>query len=257
MHFTIPATIDGAAADLSELNKLLTAKGWQRAALVYAFTNEPASGRPRKTTGKPGVSCAEFAKLGIRGLVGADEVARYRKVWADLPAETRDQAVPGAVLDLDKLKLPGWKPLRPRKGLTQFETSAKVETKAAKIREAIEADPKLADAVADLPAVRTAARERDLTRVNPDRLTNPADIKANSAALRDTFEPFRKALRALGIGAGIENAVDAINKFAEDLREATMTPEVHAEALELVAMVQAATDNLQLAVMELHMNSEG
>ena len=61
----------------------MTAKEWERAAIVYAFTTNNGPGRPEKLsgTGQFPVSVAEFAAIGFHGLRRRETVARYRRVW--------------------------------------------------------------------------------------------------------------------------------------------------------------------------------
>lgn len=79
--FTVPDSIEGVRG-------LMTARGWQKAGVVYAYT-KPGDGQGARTSsGKPEevtfpCSMAEFARLGITGLSNKDTVAFYREQWAD------------------------------------------------------------------------------------------------------------------------------------------------------------------------------
>jgi hypothetical protein len=79
----IPATIEEAVGALTGIDALLTAKGWERAAIVYAFTaNQQGSQTDqRKVADRLGVN--EFARLGIAGLTTKDTVAYYRSCWLE------------------------------------------------------------------------------------------------------------------------------------------------------------------------------
>lgn len=77
----IPATIEEATASLNGIGGLLTAKEWERAAIVYAFTEDQQG---KHFDGNPSrLSITEFAKLGITGLTTREAVARYRNTWIE------------------------------------------------------------------------------------------------------------------------------------------------------------------------------
>lgn len=80
--FRVPASIEDATSKLASLDALVTAKQWQRAAIVYAFVTEAEGpGKPKSNSGL--LSCAEFAQLGpdgkgIAGLRSKNTVRFYR-----------------------------------------------------------------------------------------------------------------------------------------------------------------------------------
>ena len=81
----IPTTIAAATEALAGIESLLRAKGWERAAIVYAFTEAEVgsnqhSGAAREVVRLP---VREFARLGITGLSTQDTVRRYRSLWAE------------------------------------------------------------------------------------------------------------------------------------------------------------------------------
>ena len=61
--FTVPDTIEGVRG-------LMTARGWQKAGIVYAYTRNDGRGRPSKKLGESPqlMTLTEFAALGITGL---------------------------------------------------------------------------------------------------------------------------------------------------------------------------------------------
>lgn len=79
----IPDTIEAATAALGGIDRLLTAKGWEKAAIVYAFTRdgERGPGGSGKTVKSDSFSCSEFAALGINGLRAPRTVRMYREAW--------------------------------------------------------------------------------------------------------------------------------------------------------------------------------
>ena len=73
---------------LAGIERLMTAKGWERAAIVWAFTTDGRHGARTDldSVGKPAefpVSPTEFARLGFHGLRDRENVANYRKAWTD------------------------------------------------------------------------------------------------------------------------------------------------------------------------------
>jgi hypothetical protein len=100
----IPRSIKSATAALNGIDSLLTAKGWERAAIVYAFTYDTGGGRP-KSDGNPSLlTITEFSKLGIAGLSHRETVATYRKFWKDY-ADQPD-IKPGSKVTLPTIKFP-------------------------------------------------------------------------------------------------------------------------------------------------------
>lgn len=172
----IPATIEEAKIALGGLGALLTAKGWERAAIVYAFTKETRAGRPRK--GKSSeitqLSCNDFAKLGIHGLRGGQAVREHRANWEEAMANGWVEAVaPG-----DEVVLPAEPyPPSPRKtGAVRLDPTATAAENAAAIRSAINAHPDLADEV-DKDAIQRIGKDTKkyarATRVHQEHHPKP------------------------------------------------------------------------------------
>ena len=82
---SIPASLGEAVTALQGLGKLICAREWERAAIVYAFTRDGEAGevgrgrRSESTTSN--LTPREFAALGITGLRSDQTVRRYRKAW--------------------------------------------------------------------------------------------------------------------------------------------------------------------------------
>ncbi len=76
----IPGTIDKAVNELTGIGGLLMAKEWERAAIVYAFT-EPGVGGPRTSREVVRLGIKQFSELGIKGLATQDSVRKYRDNW--------------------------------------------------------------------------------------------------------------------------------------------------------------------------------
>lgn len=84
----IPRTLEDATDHLDELGGLLTAKKWERAAIVATFVRlapgrgqEPAHERLRN--GASTISVEEFSRLGITGLSQPQAVRKYVQAWLD------------------------------------------------------------------------------------------------------------------------------------------------------------------------------
>lgn len=100
---SIPASLAEARTLLAGLDGLITAKEWERAAIVYAFT-EPQQGR-RTSSGITGsLTIIEFAALGIAGLRSDQTVRRHRQAWQQaIDAGRAEDVFPGNVVALPDL----------------------------------------------------------------------------------------------------------------------------------------------------------
>lgn len=94
---------------LAGLDKLLTAKRWERAAIIWAFTVNEGKGRPEKMpeNGHFPVTMTTFAGLKFAGLSKRDTVARYRDAWQDAIDDGKAKEVhPGDEVELPDLPWP-------------------------------------------------------------------------------------------------------------------------------------------------------
>jgi hypothetical protein len=82
-HIAIPATIEAVTADLNNVGELVTAKEWQRAAIVATYVQVGEQGVGVHQAGKAtsSLSPREFAALGITGLTSKDTVRKYARAW--------------------------------------------------------------------------------------------------------------------------------------------------------------------------------
>lgn len=100
----IPQTIEEARANLNGLGALLTAKQWERAAIVYAFTaDDVKANQYARSTSTTGMTPREFAKLGIVGLQSDASVRDYRKAWQSAMEDGAAEAKPGEAVELPSL----------------------------------------------------------------------------------------------------------------------------------------------------------
>lgn len=102
--FRIPASLDEAKADLNGLAALLTAKQWQRAAIVYAFTEPEQGARMDIAQNRAKLPIRDFARLGIAGLQSDNTVRAYRKAWQSAIDDGHARPVsPGDQVQLPRL----------------------------------------------------------------------------------------------------------------------------------------------------------
>jgi hypothetical protein len=148
-------------SSLGGLSALLTAKSWERAAIVYAFT-EPDSGQRTDLAGFPARSTlSAFAGRGIVGLTDRDTVAWVRQAWEDAIADGQAVAVnPG-----DEATLPDRDfPKHPRTRSTFDGFRAQIRNRPDALRELVRDEPEIATMVAaqimDTPSVRTAVEAK-------------------------------------------------------------------------------------------------
>lgn len=127
---TIPASADDVIAELTGLGKLITAKKWERAALVASVVRLDLGHGGRDETGKfPRFESARgFAERGIVGLLDHKSVAKYVQAWLD----THDGRYPklGATVTLPTSDFPPT-----RTGTDGDRTPAGVRTRVRSIIE--------------------------------------------------------------------------------------------------------------------------
>lgn len=94
--FIIPASIEDATRALSGIDALLTAKDWERAAIVAAFVEVGEQHQNRHVERTSALLTPKgFAALGIAGLKSDNTVRRYVEAWAStgLPRPTPGEEV--------------------------------------------------------------------------------------------------------------------------------------------------------------------
>lgn len=205
-RITIPASIEEATSNLNGLGSLLQAKEWQRAAIVYAFTERGAPGPKGDRPDTGAISIREFARLGIVGLSKQDTVAEYRKAWESAMADGAPDVKPGDTISIPNLP---WPPgiIDHRRG-RHATTDEIVEG----VREKIEADPiaAIAEIMQDHPTLAHKVAEGVLA--NP--MTKVAIEVAQAGAVQPRMIPSALPLpprdyRAL-IVRGVGDIIEAI-----------------------------------------------
>jgi hypothetical protein len=82
MKINIPGSVAAAQEVLAGIEGLVTAKDWERAAIVAAFVVQPGAGaRTDLVTSDKVLSPTQFAALGIAGLRSVNTVVRYVEAW--------------------------------------------------------------------------------------------------------------------------------------------------------------------------------
>jgi hypothetical protein len=101
---------DELRAQLDGLGRLLTARKWERAAIVFAFTQvgEPGRGRWHKPE-PPRMHIREFAAQGFSGLTTNKAVSRYRDAWVSAVSQGwTTLAEPGRTAPIPDQPFPAW-----------------------------------------------------------------------------------------------------------------------------------------------------
>jgi hypothetical protein len=204
---TVPVSIEAATERLTALDALLTVRGWERAAIVWAFTYDAPRGRPRSNVENSTFTVAGFAAKKIRGLAARDTVIFYRSEWK--AAMERGEAAdvkPGEKVALPTSDFPS------RKGNEGSRTSADPERAVQQVIEkhgadvvaktVIKAVPKeVGKAVAsDHDASVAVSRERlERTRSHEDRRRLTRTNAERSRRMDDAVDDATTAMENTGL----------------------------------------------------------
>jgi hypothetical protein len=165
----LPRTIGSAQKILEGIEGLLTAKEWEKAAIVWAFTYESSPGP--KAAGEIGIdlyrsSISDFARKGISGLKTKVTIIAYRKAWKKAIDEYGAADVkPGQKVTLPTEDFPAT-----RTGTNGYNTEEGATTtiehiieqhgSAVVVQAATKADPKFGEQVAADPEVGVTVARR-------------------------------------------------------------------------------------------------
>lgn len=241
----IPATIEDAVGALNGIDALLTAKGWERAAIVYAFTEDRQGQRTSRssTGGRLGIN--EFAALKIAGLTTDKTVAHYRNCWIEGGGDPNIGA--GDTVELPTGKFPPGEDTNFGKRVSAGVASDTVrgwsaEAKAEAIKVLVE-DPDITDEVLDEVAEKAEARiPRVTTPVPPPRVLGAESVVTEVGSL---------------FGAAYDRVDDAIDIIEEAIHNGVQFESLEFEVLiakpetldeifaryrKTVAMVQTETE---------------
>ena len=252
----IPASITEATDHLNGIESLMTAKGWERSAVVAAFVRlHDGPGQPSIRTSTNTLSTVQFAALGIAGLQSDRTVRIYVKAWLD--SHDGIYPEPGADVIVPTEK---WPPTRPDSAGSRIPT----ETAAAIIK-IVERDGSdaVADAIAEA-APRVATEVHDIVEHATARAareqTDPADEVARAGERsRHTAEmEEREAARGradhtmstMKASALLLKARRIIGEVGEVMTGVEFTDEEQLILEDDRRKVQTALDALALTIME-------
>jgi hypothetical protein len=196
----IPATKDDALATLSGIGSLITARKWERAAIVAAFTYD---GRAAATYENSYLwHVAEFVSLGIIGLTTADSVRKYRDAWSYAVEHGHARAAkPGKTVKLPDLPFP---PMDHRAG--HNPDRAKTQVRNLPTAEQVAFVEEILD---EVPEVKRAVR----MKLSGEASEHAARVLASMPPPRefDVLARGSEALRALQDFVRLCNRVDRFN----------------------------------------------
>jgi hypothetical protein len=195
----IPASIEAAEDRLAALDGIATAAGWERAALVYAFTYDASRGGGANRNAPNGaLTISAFAGLGIKGLTKRDTVKHYRDCWKQAIDNDEAEAIePGDLVVLPTTDFPPFD-----RGTDGYNTTEGAEKTINRIVEK-HGPAVVAKTVANNPKVATA--------VVDDPEAQRATIRAQSKRTQQHVNQRRAAVAAAGANvkgemAGATNA---------------------------------------------------
>lgn len=196
--FSIPSSIEDAVTELKGVGELLTAKEWQRAAIVFAFTRDGVRGPgATETLRTEGLSIPEFSALGISGLKSDQTVRKYRKAWATAIEDGHATEVrPGDVAQLPDVE---WPPTANDHGRAdKIKGDSSPQDKAEVIATLLD-DPDVLDVlVSDLDMAdrieAALARSVPTSSTSPStRTPKPVDLIADLRSLHRTIQRVAEA----------------------------------------------------------------
>jgi hypothetical protein len=236
---SIPRSISAATARLVDLESIATATGWERAAIVYAFTEDGRGASP----GSRSLTFADFAALGIAGLRNKDTVARYHRIWAEAIGMRKAKKVkPG---DTARLPATDFPPDEANGNLGSRITVPAV------VRH-IEREPEFIDRVIrESPVAQRAARRQVLNGPSLSEKFGPApepdvdDVMFASIAAANEYRAV--AHRAMAnLAEAVEVAYAAMAELDSEDRErfAASVENIVGRVAMLAAMVEGAPDDV-------------
>lgn len=192
MKITIPATIEDATSALNGVEALLTAKEWERAAIIAAFVELPGSGSHNKMKGNSAfLTPNEFAALGIAGLKSHHTVRGYVERWVQEAG--RPRPVPGESIDLDGL--PEWRKPDPGTRYTPGKDEA--------VRRIREQPRTVANALSDPEFV-----DKILGLMSPEDVSSLAGALIKHGESEDDSTPRRRDPKPRDYGRLVESAIN-------------------------------------------------
>jgi hypothetical protein len=236
----IPATVDAAVDELEGLAALLTAKEWQRSAIVFAFTaisDSHAAIKRDRNGAITKLSPVEFAKLGINGLRSDNTVRFYHKAWLDGGGDP--ELTPGQAVELPTIDF-----LPHPRGTDGYDTEAGLATT---IGRAIEQHG--AETVVDVVvgAAEPTVVAHPVVREEVDRavIRTRAVTEGNAAVMEEGMSRIGRArsLRLLDAAvAALRNLVDEVERNPIRERDAERWREGVADCRRLLSLAELNVD---------------
>lgn len=192
---TIPATIEEAVTTLNGLEALLTAKEWQKAAIVAAFVRTThAAGRPRKTAAGRGFrNLEQFAALNVVGLRRPETVRIYLDRWLEAhdgiyPEPGAQVTLPDAAWESTRTGTDGY--ASEQGAIDTIERITKKHPKA--LTKATEQSDAVAEAAADAAEQSSPVRTKVVKRATKRNTDYKEKIKEKIKPLQDTAEEIKQ-----------------------------------------------------------------
>jgi hypothetical protein len=242
----IPETIEAATTALNGIDTLLTAKGWERSAIVWAFTYEEGSNWWSASANAGKLTCEEFAALGIHGLSSAPTVLRIRRYWQHaIKKEFGEPVTPGSFVDLPdptRHRYPGThlaaedQPADSGRLVDRLRQDAPPKAKFSAIQEVITSDSEVGKLMDDA-FVRRCGEDHVLAgrvfrayaehNVTPEEVLKPVKLWAD-----------------MGFGSSIYEKVRLGN---QKLERYLLGIAAHRDHPDIIAIVQTEIDDLEKA----------
>lgn len=223
----VPPSIETAVQKLASVDSLVTAKEWERAAIVAAFVRVGGQGQ-NSSSGK--LTSTQFAAKGISGLRSPETVIRYRDAWLT----TGRVSAPGATVDLDGLgDFPPNAEVAPGERADALREAAEAEgagirstqqvaTHLPALRAAIKADPKVAAAASEALDQRWEETRKNRRQSTETSHAGPADTLALIVKLRAAHRALADAMTlAQDVrGPGADKMREVVNVEVDWIRAA-------------------------------------
>lgn len=247
----VPDNIEQAETRLATLDGIATATGWERAAIVYAFTYDAKrGGGPNRNAQNGALTVAGFAALKIKGLTSRNTIDYYRQCWKDAMAANLvgnikpEDVLPGSSITLPTADFP------PQERNAGSRTSADPEVAVKQVIEKHGADvaakqlaqqapkevaktvanPKVAKEVVENKAAKKSVIQQESARTR--RIINRRKAEANAAASAQTdevVETGKAAMAGLGSASPGYNAIsnakaEAWKRWLQGIKDESFTP---------------------------------
>ncbi len=186
----VPKTIRSAETKLTKLGGIVTASEWERAAIVFAFTEVADKDGGRKPATSSRLSPNEFAELGIIGLKSKDTVRKYHVAWQDaIDAGEALPIGPGDVFNEPELDFPPVDRTARQAGASVPRVASMLHDKE-NIGEVIAQMP-----IGDLiPLVNAAQAKIDSAKTpRPVKKPGPLDVMVAISDMDDALDKLEKA----------------------------------------------------------------